>query len=308
MRRALPSLILVSALAVTLGGCDSIDEVPLEQLAGEWTSVEHDAELYIVPSVDGSYPDFSRPGEGAITLSGAVEAELRYTRPFEEIPGGGRGTAIAFADEPFGPEAAPSLLLDFYSRRDSRVVLTARAADGQVREFSWSTTGFMPWPPTPEPEGGRVTLDEPRTLTGDDGSTVTVTGGLTFATRRVAAGDTVFFSPTDVYPWTTRYDISGDGTVVRTLDCGDDPPIEGTIEGTGERGTFSFEPPPTLQCPEVPSVVHYRVEGDALVLSFELERPAHRVFSLRQFQESYGVAPPDPVIRVTQRLERTGGP
>ena len=260
---------------VLIAACDSAPVAPvsppLSAFRGTWNEVERAKELYVVPSSDGRYPDFSAAGEGGIVLAGAVTDTLRYSTPYVAYGGGGFNQWIRFADSEFGDEHTHANEIFYDSGRGARTTLTSTDGAGGASSFVWDP-GLYTGQFVAKPDRGRVDVGE-QVLENADGQSVTASGTLTFATRPVAAGDTLLFFTwpvmLDVERSTSTYTVQSGDSVVRSVRClqGSGRVVSvGVVDGTEQSGVFRFAPTPSpcQQSIELPTDVAYRLDGGVL--------------------------------------------
>ena len=268
--------------------------------------------MYVVPSADEEYPDLSAAGEGGIVLSGAVTDTLRYAAPYVFFGGGGANHRIRFADSPIGTGSTleNEILYDYH--RGARVTLTSRSPLGETRSFVWYP-GRYAAEFEATPDRGRIEVGE-QVLDNPDGQTVTASGTLTLATRRVIAGDTLlFFSwPQQLQEELSTYTVDSDSAVVRSVSCSystETVDLTGVINGTERSGVFQFDsaPSPCQSARDLPTRVTYRLDGDALVVKARDDNAGYTTgFGLVHFPSVYGVADPtDRITLIRNTLERT---
>lgn len=299
---------LFVAVLLALSACDSGAPGPSTPaaLTGTWVPTDAHEKLYVIAPVDDRYPDFSVPGEGGIVVEGAIEDTLRYGAPFIETIGGGIGHTITFYDRPASPsglgERKVTLVINF--RREWAARLAIEDPGGSEKTFSKIVR--ITQADDLALRGGRIQIARD-TLRAADGEEAVIGGTFTYATRPVAAGDTLLLTTTpslgsSILSCARTYAFPEDGTVLRTIQCGSSSDeARGTIEGDASSGRFVF--PEDASRVEVDT--RFSVVGDTMTVTVTQAKESPLLFPLRGFQGWYGTAaPPTPLLLAVFRLER----
>ena len=173
MRTALLALALL-----TVAGCDSVGPTDPEALVGTWSLRSFDEELRVTSTVDQSLPDFSGPGQGAVTATGAESAQFRYV---VSVFGSGTEQSLTLTDrDPLTTDDGYAELSLYRSGTGSESgsygFLYGRSGAG------YSATGpVVPFTQS----GGQIAV--PSLTLSDGAQTVSVGGTLTFPTVSLTA-------------------------------------------------------------------------------------------------------------------------
>lgn len=248
-------LLTLIGLVALLSACDSAAPSAPDSLVGTWELADLTSETLVTSRIDQSFPNFSAQGEGRITVSGAVTADLRYV--LYSIRQGGTDD-VAFADAPSFPISGPITTLLVRREPSAVATLNVRAND---RDDRFDDDGAV----SIEYNGGRFQVVAP-TLRASDGSgrQARAEGTLTFPLIALRAGQetTIETQQDEVVRRTLTF--SDTGTFTLTSVSG--PPLQGAW-AAGPDGAlelrYGSEPPDYSSQPRA----SYTVDGNALRIS-----------------------------------------
>ena len=219
MRRLAALLLVLPVLAA----CDSTE--PGDDLVGVWTVSSIGLEYVVTSRTAQTVPDFTAAPSGAISVSGAVNRQLRYV---DEIYGGGDGFSLARFTAA-APGSGPLSELTVSQFGDQSNVSFYDEPTG--RDFRADFQGR----PSFRVQGTSV---EVATSTLYDGSgSVSVSGALTFPGIALAAGEptAVPAGTLEIDDLVATYEFEEGGTFTATsFDFDETTTISGTWEATDD--------------------------------------------------------------------------
>lgn len=244
-------ILMLSALFLTFCKKEEIiifDKYP-DELIGSWDIVSGIPQAIITTNSDQQTRDFSGLGNGSLQVTGEHEVGLNYIYgDVEMLIISNKSFIDLFSDGEF-----PVYMLVFYPGFEG-AVFQVMISEEEIFTYSSETSGIIF-----DPESNTITVEDQQLLSGDDSTSVTINGSLSFNMINIPAN-----TPTAIPSWMGGTLVNGE------FIFSDNGNLSATIEGEGITGSWEATEGDSLHIVFIDTSMTGTDQYDSLAFSYKL--------------------------------------